>query len=143
MAKKNNVADWSLALVRVYLGIMFALHGYQKLFVTGGLPGTAMFFSQVGIPYANIAAVVVAFVEFFGGLFLMAGLLTRLAALILVIEMLVAFLKVHLKMGFFISPMVYGYEFILLIMAALLLLVLSGPGTLSLGRKLFKNKNLH
>lgn len=140
---KNNMAQWSLALLRVYLGILFAMHGYQKLFVPGALPGTAMFFSQVGIPLANVAAVVVAFAEFVGGILLIVGLFARLASLILLVEMVVAFLMVHMKAGFFITPMSYGYEFILLIIAVLVVLVASGPGNLSIGKMLFKNKKLH
>ena len=59
----------------------------------------------------------VAFAEFVGGLLLIFGLLTRWTSVVLIIEMLVALFKVHLKQGFFISPPAYGYEFVLLILA--------------------------
>ena len=74
---KNNLSQWTLALLRIVLGVIFTYHGYLKLFVPGGLPGTATFFAQVGIPLANVSAVVAAFAEFFGGLFLLLGMVTK------------------------------------------------------------------
>ena len=125
----------SLTLLRVVLGIIFIYHGYGKLFVKGALPGTAQFFAAIGVPLANYAAVLVAFLEFFGGLLLIFGLLTRSVSVLLIIEMLVAFFKVHLKQGFIISQQAYGYEFILLILAALVVVLANGAGKLSLGSK--------
>ncbi len=143
MAKNNKFNEWSLTLLRIVLGIIFTYHGYGKLFVIGGLPGTAAFFAQIGIPLANYAAVLVALVEFFGGLSLLLGMLTKWAAFLLIIEMLVAFFKVHIKQGFFITPQAYGYEFVLLILASLVVIFFSGAGRLSFGKKFFKNKQLH
>lgn len=140
---KKQFNQWTLALLRIVLGIIFIYHGYGKLFIKGALPSTAQFFAAVGIPLANYAAVLVAFVEFFGGLLLILGVLTRLTSLALIIEMLVALFKVHLKQGFFISPQAYGYEFILLILAVLVVLLFNGAGALSVGKKFFKNKQLH
>jgi len=140
---KNNMAGWSLALLRIYLGVMFTLHGYTKLFIPGMLPGTATFFSQIGIPMGNVAAVLVALAEFVGGLLLIIGLLTKWTSIVLIVEMVVAFLKVHLKSGFFVSGSAYGYEYVLLIIAVLIVLLFSGPGNFSIGKLLFKNKNLH
>jgi len=141
MAKNSRVGDWSLVLLRLVIGFMFAYHGYVKLFVKGALPGTSQFFAAIGIPFANYAAVLVAFTEFFGGLLLVLGLLTRLAALALIIEMLTALFKVHLKNGFFISQQAYGYEYLLVILTVLVVLLVNGAGKLSLG-KLLKNKYL-
>lgn len=140
MAENNKMSQWTLTLLRVVLGIILAYHGYLKLFVKGGLPGTAAFFAQVGIPLANYAAVLVAFVEFFGGLFLLFGVLTKWTTLVLIFQMLVALFKVHLKNGLLVSN--GGYEFVLLILAALVVLLVNGAGSLSLGKKLFKSKNL-
>ena len=142
MPKEKYISQWSLTLLRLYLGVMFAFHGYMKLFVAGALPATVSFFSQVGIPMANYSAVLVAFIEFFGGLLLIVGVFTRFSVLVLLVEMLVAFLTVHLQAGFFISPKSYGYEFILLIITSLIIILLNGAGKVSLG-KLFKNKALH
>ena len=70
MAKKPEFNQWSLALLRAVLGVIFIYHGYLKLFVVGGLPGTLAYFQSLGLPYPNVAAVVVAFAEFVGGLLL-------------------------------------------------------------------------
>lgn len=140
MAKNNNTGGWSLALLRVVLGAMFILHGYAKLFVPSGFKGTVDFFTLIGIPFAKYSALLVASAEFFGGLLLILGLLTRWTALVLVIEMIVAFFKVHFKQGYFIMPPAYGYEFILLIIAALVVILSNGPGSLSLGKMLSKSK---
>lgn len=140
MAKTKTINQASLTVLRIVLGIIFIYHGYQKLFVVGGLPGTVMFFSKIGIPLPNISAVVVAFAEFAGGILLLIGLSTRLASALLAFEMFVALFKVHLNNGFLVSK--GGYEFVLLILAALAVIMLSGAGRFSLGR-LFKNKYLH
>lgn len=142
MANKNSISQWTLTLLRVMLGIIFTYHGYGKLFVKGALPGTAQFFAAIGIPLANYAAVLVASLEFFGGVLLILGLLTRWISVLLIIEMLVAFFKVHLKQGFVISQQAYGYEFILLILATLIVLLVNGPGSLSVGKKFFKSRHL-
>ena len=83
---KNSINQWTLTILRVVLGVIFAYHGYVKLFVKGALPGTAQFFSAIGIPLANYAAVLVAFVEFFGGLALILGVFTRWVSVLLILE---------------------------------------------------------
>ncbi len=137
---KNNLSQWTLALLRIVLGVIFTYHGYLKLFVPGGLPGTATFFAQVGIPLANVSAVVAAFAEFFGGLFLLLGMVTKWSSLLLIINMLVAFFKVHLKNGLLISN--GGYEFVLALLAALVVVLVNGAGALSFGKRFFKSKKL-
>lgn len=137
---KNNLGNWSLTLLRAVMGVIFLYHGYLKLFVPGGFKGTIGFFAAIGIPLPAYAALVVSLVEFIGGLSLILGMLTKWASLLLIIEMLVAFFKVHLKSGFLISPSSYGYEFVLLILAGLAVILASGAGKLSLG-KMFKSKN--
>lgn len=136
---KNGLSQWTLALLRVVLGVIFAYHGYLKLFVAGGLPGTAAFFAQVGIPVANVSAVIVAFAEFVGGLFLILGVVTKWSSLLLIMDMLVAFFMVHLKNGLLVSK--GGYEFVLLILAGLVVVLANGAGSFSFGKK-FKSKSL-
>ena len=138
---KNSFNQGSLTLLRVVLGVILAYHGYLKLFVPGVLPGTAAFFAQVGIPMANVSAVVVAFAEFVGGLFLILGIVTRWTTLVLIFQMLVAFFMVHWKNGLLVSK--GGYEFVLLILAGLLIILVNGPGKLALGKKLFKSRHWH
>ena len=116
-----------LAIVRVITGIIFMAHGGQKLFQYG-LAGVTQSFTQMGVPLPGITAPLVSILEFFGGFALVIGLLTRLAALGLAINMLGAIILVHLAAGFFLPA---GYEFALVLFAASVALVIAGPGSLS------------
>ena len=124
----------ALTVLRVVLGITFIMHGGQKLFVYG-LGGVAGSFAQMGIPAANVMGPFVAFVEFFGGIAIALGLLTRLAALGLAATMVVAILTVHLKAGFF-NP--GGIEFPLSLLGTAITLAITGAGTFSLDAVLAK-----
>lgn len=116
-----------IAILRVITGIVFAAHGYQKLFVYG-MAGVQGAFTKMGVPVPMLIGPLIALLEFFGGLALIVGLLTRLAALGLAVDMLGAILIVHLAGGFFLPA---GYEFVLLLMAASLTVAVAGPGAFS------------
>src|SRR3990167_4684665 len=106
--------------LRIGLAIIFIAHGYPKLFKKDSFFGTAQFFESINIKPGKFWVVVVGVVEFFGGIFLLAGLFTQFVALLLAIDMLVAILKVSRKKGF-----VGGYEFdLILFLSALSLVVL-------------------
>lgn len=120
--------DTALTVLRVVLGITFILHGGQKLFVFG-FAGVSGAFAQMGIPAPGLLGPFVAFVEFFGGIAILLGLLTRLAALGVGATMVVAILTVHLKNGFFAPT---GVEFPLALLASAIALIITGAGDFSL-----------
>lgn len=120
--------DLGLLILRVITGTIFAAHGAQKLFGFG-FDGVAGAFGQMGIPMAGIVGPLVALVEFFGGLALITGLLSRLAGFGLGVVMLGAMLIAHLPAGFFAPN---GVEFALALFGAAITLAFTGPGTFSL-----------
>ena len=129
-------------VLRLAVGVVFAAHGAQKLFGLwggGGPTGTAAFFAQLGLTPAFPLAIVVGFVELGGGLVLIAGAFTLITAAVLTVDMLVAVWTVHLANGFFLNWTMapgqgHGYEFNLALIAALVSLMLTGPGALSFDR---------
>lgn len=112
-------------ILRLVLGAVFIVHGYPKIFTQSA--STAGFFESVGIRPAKFWVFVVGAVEFFGGIFLIAGFLTQLVAALIAINMLVAIWKVKFQKGF-----VGGYEFDLALLAMAVSLILLGPGKFSL-----------
>ncbi|HEY4456486.1 MAG TPA: DoxX family protein [Pseudonocardiaceae bacterium] len=125
--------DVGLLLMRVMVGIAMAAHGSQKLFGWfggGGIHGTGEFFSQSGYPAGEAMAVVSGLVETFGGLALILGLLTPLAAAAIVGDMLNA-VAVKWTGGFF-APSGFEYELLLTIASASL--AFTGPGRYAVDR---------
>src|SRR5690606_33047640 len=94
--------QWSSLLLRVPLGIIFMAHGAQKLFGWFGgygLEGTGQWMASIGLQPGYLMALGAGSAEFFGGLFLLIGLLTRPAALALAFTMVVAIFAVHIGNG--------------------------------------------
>ncbi|WP_136028703.1 DoxX family protein [Microbacterium sp. PF5] len=118
-----------LLILRVVTGAIFTAHGAQKIFEYT-IPGTVGSFAGMGVPFAEIAAPVVAFVELIGGILLMLGLFTRPVGVVLAIDMLVALVLVHLPAGLWVGE--GGYEFVAVLGAAALALALTGAGRFSI-----------
>lgn len=91
---------WGLAVLRVVVGIVFLTHGLQKV-LQFGVGGFAENLEGMRVPLPLFFAVVVTLVELLGGVVLILGLFTRVAAVLIAIDMLVAILMVHLPNGFF------------------------------------------
>jgi putative oxidoreductase len=137
-ADDRPAVDVSLLLVRVIVGVIFAAHGAQKLFGVWGGKGLA---ATVAEPPAGMGTIgyLVTIGEFFGGLGLVVGLLTRFSAASLIVIMIGAIALVHGQNGFFQSA--GGYEYNLALIGLLLPILLAGPGRFSIGRYLPLPKN--
>ena len=127
--------DYGLLLGRLVLGLLMAAHGTQKAFGWFGgygLAGTGGYFEQIGFRPGRLLAATAAATEITGGLLLAAGLLTPIAAALILSVMIVAAISVHWPHGVFAQnngievPLLYG------VVAATL--ALTGPGAFSLDR---------
>jgi len=121
-------ADLALLALRVIAGIIFTAHGAQKLFVFG-IAGVQGAFAKMGAPLPELTGPLIAGLEFFGGIALIVGLLTRLVAIGLVADMLGAIMLVHLANGLTGQG---GYEFVLMLLGASLALFFAGAGDFSI-----------
>ena len=125
----------AVLILRLFLGFVFVMHGSQKIlgaFGGSGVAGLAAMLAKYGIEPSLPLAWVVGITEFVGGICIILGFLTRFWAAGLVIDMAVAVIKVHLPNGFFWGKM--GYEFPLTLGVMALVLLLTGPGSLSVDR---------
>ncbi len=127
----DKLQPLSLLVLRVALGIIFLYHGYPKLMHThGNLQGV---FVEHGLP--GYFVYVSGILETFGGGLLLLGLLTRVAASLLAIEMCVAIWKVHSLHGIYA---VHDYEFPLALAAACFALASVGAGKISVDSPIFE-----
>ena len=128
------------AILRLVLGVVFFAHGAQKMlgwFSGFGFSGTMGFFTQTMHIPASLAFLAIA-AEFFGGLGLIVGFLTRIAAFGVATNMVVAIATVHHAFGFFMNwagnQKGEGFEFHLLVLAVTLFLTIRGAGAFSVDR---------
>jgi putative oxidoreductase len=122
-----------MLLLRVTVGLILAAHGAQKLFGWfggGGLEATGKGFEGLGFHPGKRAALMAGLAEVAGGVLLALGLFTPLAAAIILGVMVVAVGSIHFKNGFFNTG--GGWEYNLVIVAAVLSIAFAGPGVFSL-----------
>ena len=116
--------SYGLLFLRLALGAILLVHGAPKFL---RLKATAAAFAGMGFRPGGFWAVVAGAVEVLGGLMIIGGFLTQIAAFIVALQFLVIIFKVKRKNGF-----KDGYEFDLLILAGALLLLTSGGGAYSI-----------
>lgn len=131
---KSSLTTTALTVLRVIAGFLFAAHGWQK-FNEFTIAGTQVAFTQMGVPGASAVAPVIATLELVGGIALIIGLLTRVFAALLAVDMLGALFLVHAPAGVFVAN--GGYELVLLFAGAALALALAGAGKISADSALF------
>ena len=134
--------DYAVTAARLILGVVFFAHGAQKMlgwFGGYGFTGTMGFFTQMMHIPAPLALLAIC-AEFFGGLGLLVGLLGRVAAFGITMNMLVAIFTVHIHNGFFANwtgqQKGEGLEYHLLAIALALVVMIKGSGALSVDRAL-------
>ncbi len=136
--------DGVMTIVRLVLGVVFIAHGAQKMLGWFGGYGYSAtmgaFTKQMGIP-AVFAFLAIA-AEFFGGLGLILGLLSRIAAFGIGVEMAVAVALVHRHFGLFMNwtgaQKGEGFEYHLLAIALAFALLVKGAGAYSLDRLIYQ-----
>jgi putative oxidoreductase len=141
----STTDDFAVTILRLSLGVVFFAHGAQKAlgwFGGFGFNGTMGFLTQkLGIP-APFAVLAIA-AEFLGGLGLLVGLLSRIAAFGIACNMVVAVAMVHIHFGFFANwfgnQKGEGFEFHILAIAGAIIIMIKGAGALSLDRALSKS----
>lgn len=120
--------------LRVVTGAIFVGHGLIKWQIMG-VDGTTSMLESIGFPIPGFFAVLLILAEVLGGIFLILGAWTHWTAKTLAFVALVALVTVHLKNGFIGQG---GYEFILLILAASISILITGPGKWSVDHKMKK-----
>ena len=126
-------------IIRITLAVVFIYHGYEKVF-QGGHDGVSALMASKSAPYPTLLGWLAGCTEFFGGIAILIGLLSRLSALGLACVMYVAIATVHWPNGFKITNEGGGYEFCLVLLLAALAIFLGGPGGLSLDRIVFSRR---
>ncbi len=146
IATDDNTAT---TMLRLMLGIVFFAHGAQKMlgwFGGYGFNGTMQFFTGTMHIPAFFAFLAIC-AEFFGGLGLIFGLLTRIAAFGIAANMVVAVAMVHRHVGFFMNwsgtQKGEGFEYHLLVLAIAAFLIIKGGGAASVDRVLSSSRGLN
>jgi putative oxidoreductase len=125
----HSNGGFAALVLRVPVGLVLAAHGAQKLFGWFGgygLEGTGQWLASIGLEPGYLMALLAGSAEFFGGLALVLGLLTRPAAVVAAFTMLVAIFSVHIGNGLFMAN--NGYEYALTLFVVTVALAIQGAG---------------
>lgn len=138
MTSVNGKTSIGLLLLRLTLGAVMVMHGWQK-FNEWTVPGVTASFDGMGVPMAAIAAPFATYVELIGGVLIILGALTRPVAALNLVSMLGAIIFVHGPAGFYASE--GGYEFVLLLAAASAAFIFTGAGSYSVDASLARRRS--
>jgi putative oxidoreductase len=134
-----TAVDTAALLMRGVLGYVFVAHGAQKLFGWfggGGIDGTTGFFTSIKIPAPKLMAIASGLAEFFGGIAIIVGLLTVVASLLLIVDMVGAIAAFTHSHGFFVESPDGGWEINFVLLGLLGALALVGAGAWSVDHSL-------
>ena len=132
----SRLASLAPLAVRLIVGVIMLAHGWQKLTEMG--PGNfgGQMLAGLGVPLPVLMGYVVTFVEVVGGILLIVGFLSRLAALLLTINLVVAVLMVKVNVGLLSGSSGTGAELDLALIAGFLVILFAGPGRFSVDHAL-------
>jgi putative oxidoreductase len=131
------VSPYSYAIIRFIAGAILIYHGYNKLFVTGVAPVAEHVVMPLGLPMPMAWAYLLGILEFFGGIALAVGFLTRPIALMLTIEFIVITCW-HYGNGYVFGSPHGGYEYPLVLLVLYAAIFFRGGGRASVDRKIGK-----
>ncbi|MDO4685255.1 MAG: DoxX family protein [Corynebacterium sp.] len=126
---KPVVRDGALLFLRLVLGIIFIAHGWDRMFIMGLEENTGQF-SALGVPQPELSTWIVTVSELLGGSLLVVGFLCTFVAGAMALLMSAATYFVHLNHGLFVAE--GGFEYTLLLVAALFIVVVFGSGRASI-----------
>jgi putative oxidoreductase len=137
LASLGRFAGAAPVIVRVVVGVIMLVHGWSKLRGPGGPLGVGAFLGELGVPAPTFFGYALTFVELLSGLALIVGFLTRIAAVLLTVTLVLAILLVKVHVGLIAPPGTgVGAEFDLALIAGLITVALLGPGRPSLDHAL-------
>lgn len=127
----SDQANLGLLLLRSCLGLFLAFHGWNKIFGSSGLSGTAAWFAGIGFKWPSVQARLAAATEIGAGILFAIGLLTPIAAAGIIGIMVVAIVVAHWRVGFFVFLPGQGWEYCATIALGALAVATIGPGAWS------------